>query len=178
MQVRTLFTVGVLAAGVITLSACGGSGSSVSSAAQAKMQREANLYEIDQIERKFHEAGSTHNVNLMMSLWAPGATFNLGGQAYTGKAEIRRFFAQENPVFQAANHWVSDTPSYKIKITLAGDPDKAQLHMECDFIDLKTGEVKAAVVVDHNLQKINGKWLIVTGSGAPGGTGTPAVYSQ
>jgi hypothetical protein len=176
MQVRTLFTVGVLVAGVIALSACGSSGSNASSVARAKMQREATLYEIDQIERKFHEAGSTHNVNLMMSLWAPGSTFNLGGQTYTGKTEIRKFFAQENPVFQAKNHWVSDTPSYKIKITQDGD--KATLHMECDFIDLKTGEVKAAVVVDHNLEKINGKWLIVTGSGAPGGPGTPAVYSQ
>jgi hypothetical protein len=176
MPVRTLFIGGVLLAGVMALSGCGGS-ASASSAANAAIQRKATLYDIDQIERKFHEAGSTHNVSLMMSLWAPGSTFNLGGQTYTGKAEIRRFFEQKNPVFQPENHWVSDTPSFKIKVRLLTG-DTATLHMECDFIDLKTGELKAAVVVDHNLQKINGKWLIVTGSGAPGGSGTPAVFGQ
>ena len=39
--------------------------------------------------------------------------------------------------------------------------------MECDYIDVKTQKVAAVVGVDHNLQKINGKWLIVSGTGAP-----------
>ena len=99
-----------------------------------------------------------------MSLWAPGATFNFGTNTYTGKPEIRKFF-EENAAFQPQNHWVSDTPSFKIKITHSGD--KATLYMECDYIDVKTGKVKAVVGVDHNLQKINGKWLIVNGAGAP-----------
>jgi hypothetical protein len=163
LRVRTLFIGGALAAGVFALSACG-SVASASSAAQAKMQREATLYEIDQIERTFHEAGSTDNVNLMMTLWAPGATFNIGSNTYTGKAQIRRFFEQ-NPAFQAATPWVSDTPSFKIKITQNGD--KATLYMECDYIDVKTQKVMAVVGVNHNLQRINGKWLIVSGSGAP-----------
>jgi uncharacterized protein with ACT and thioredoxin-like domain len=60
---------------------------------------------------------------------------------------------------------VSDTPSFKIKITQNGD--KATLYMECDYIDVKTQKVMAVVGVNHNLQRINGKWLIVSGSGAP-----------
>jgi hypothetical protein len=39
--------------------------------------------------------------------------------------------------------------------------------MQCHYIDVKTGKVMAVVGVDHNLQKIHGRWLIVEGSGAP-----------
>jgi hypothetical protein len=164
MGVRTLLVGGVVAAFVVALSACGG-GSAKDPAAGAKVQREATLYEIDQIERTFHKAGSTHNVNLMMSLWAPGAVFNVGTHTYTGRTQIRNFFAKVNPAFQPKNHWVDDTPSYKIRITVNGD--NATLYMQCHYIDVKTGKVMAVVGVDHNLQKIHGKWLIVEGSGAP-----------
>jgi hypothetical protein len=168
MQMRTAIRMvvvgGVAAACGVTLTACAGE-SATAAGADAKVQREATLYKIDQIERTFHKAGSTHNVNLMMSLWAPGAIFNVGDHTYVGKAQIRRFFATVNPAFQPQNHWVDDTPSYKIRITVNGD--KATLYMQCHYIDVKTGKVMAVVGVDHNLQKINGKWLIVEGSGAP-----------
>jgi len=160
---RTLVVGGVVAAFVVALTACGGE-SAKTAAAEATMQRKAALYQIDQIERTFHKAGSTHDVNLMMSLWAPGATFNIGTQTYTGKAQIRKFFATVQPSFKPQNHWVDDTPAFKMRTTLDGD--KATLYMECDFIDVKTGKVMLVVGVDHNLQKINGKWLIVEGSGA------------
>jgi hypothetical protein len=169
MQLRRLFrirTLGVacaLAALALPLTACG-DGSAAASANEAKNQQEATLYEIDQVEKTFHKAGSERNVNLMMSLWAPGATFNIGTSTYTGKAAIRRFFATQNPAFQPQNHWESDTPSYKIRITVNGS--KATLYFECHYVDVKTGKVAAVVGVDHNLQKINGKWLIVSGSGA------------
>jgi len=166
-KARTLLVASVVTSTVAPLTACGAS--SGSSAAAATIQREATLYQIDQIERTFHEAGATHNVNLMMTLWAPGATFNIGTNTYTGKAEIRKFF-EKNPAFQPENHWVSDTPSYNIKIRQNGD--KATLYMECDYIDVKTKRVTAVVGVDHNLQKINGKWLIVSGAG-----GAPTALS-
>lgn len=163
MRMRTLVVVGVAAAVAVPLTACGGE-SAKTAAAEAKMQREATLYQIDQIERTFHKAGSTHNVNLMMSLWAPGAVFNVGNHTYTGTAQIRKFF-ETNPAFQPQSDWVDDTPSYKIRITVNGD--RATLYMQCHYIDVKTGKVMAVVGVDHNLQKIKGKWLIVEGSGAP-----------
>ena len=167
-QVRTLIAAGCLTAFIVPpLSASGGTSATAAklSAKGATIQREANLYEIDQVERAFHKAGSTHNVNLMMSLWAPGSTFNIGTNTYTGKAQIRRFFATKNPAFQPQNHWESDTPSYKIKVTLSGE-NKATLYFECHYVDVRTGIMRAVVGVDHNLQKINGKWLIVSGSGA------------
>jgi hypothetical protein len=167
LQVRTLLIGCALALAVVPLAACGGSSSASSSGAKA--QKEATLYEIDQVEKAFHRAGSAHDVALMMSLWAPGATFNIGTNTYTGKAQIRKFFATQNPAFRPQNDWESDTPSYKIRITVNGD--KATLYFECHYIDVKTGKVAAVVGVDHNLQKINGKWLIVSGAGAAAALG-------
>ena len=59
-----------------SLTACGGSNGS--SDAQAAEKKQADLYAIDQIEVKWHQASSTKNVDLMMSLWAPDATFTIG----------------------------------------------------------------------------------------------------
>jgi ketosteroid isomerase-like protein len=159
---RTLVAGCVLALVALALAGCGGSGKV--SPAELTVQREANLYEIDQIERTWHKAASTHNVDLMMTLWAPGAVFNIGTQTLTGKAQIRKFFATENAAFQPDHHWESDTPSYKIRATVNGD--KGTLYFECHYVDVKTGKVVSVVGVDHNVQKINGKWLIVDSAGA------------
>ena len=155
-MIRTLLTGSALAMAVV---AAGCGGSSNASTADQTMQKDATLYQIDQIERMFHKAGSTHNVNLMMTLFAPGAVFNLGLETFSGKAQIRKLFATKNAVFQPQNHWESDTPSYKIKTTVTGD--KGTLYFECHYVDVKTGKVKAVVGVDENVQKIDGRWLIV-----------------
>ena len=63
------------------------------------------------------------------------------------------------------NHWESDTPSYKLRATVNGD--KGTLYFECHYIDTTTQEVVAYVGVDHNVQKIDGKWLIVDSVAAP-----------
>jgi ketosteroid isomerase-like protein len=154
---RTLFGLCALGATLAALAAgCGGS--STNSATSATLQREANLYEITRIEARFHEALSKHNLNLMMSLFAPGAVFNVDQQALTGKAQIRHWFATENKAFLPQNHWEADTPSYKMRATVNGD--KGTLYFECHFIDPKTSKVVAVVGVDHDVQKINGTWLI------------------
>jgi SnoaL-like domain len=160
MTRATLRTCALAALVASLLTGCGASARA--SATKARDQRIVDLYEIDQIEKTFHKAGSTHDVDLMMSLWAPGATFNIGTDAYTGKAQIRKFFATKNPAFQPGNHWISDTPTYKIKISVYGD--RATLYMECHYIDVRTRKVMSLVGVDHNLQKINGRWLIVDGA--------------
>ena len=160
---RTFLAGCALAGLVVALAGCGGS--SKYSAAEQQVQKEAAIYQIDQIERNWHEATSTQNVNLMMSLFAPGAVFNIGGETFTGKAQIKRFWETAGP-FEPGHHWQSDTPTYKIKTTVNGD--KGTLYFECDYIDPTSQKVVAVVAVDHNVQKINGKWLIVDSSGAPG----------
>ena len=72
---RTLLVGGALAVIVVSLAACGGS--STSSASEEALQRQADLWAIDQIEKNFHKATSKHDIDLMMSLWAPNATFTV-----------------------------------------------------------------------------------------------------
>jgi ketosteroid isomerase-like protein len=159
---HTLLAGSGLALAVIALAGCGGS--SKNSASDQTIQKEAAYYQIDQIEQTWHRAASHHDVKLMMTLWAPGAVFNVGGKTLSGKAQIRNFFATENAAFMPQHHWESDTPSYKILTTVNGD--KGTLYFECHYVDVKTGKVEAVVGVDHNVQKINGKWLIVDSAGS------------
>jgi len=151
--------------GVVVMLTAGCGGSSKNSAADTAMQREAALYQIDQIEVGFHRAVATHDLNLMMSLFAPGAVFNVDQQALTGKAQIRHWFATENKAFLPQNHWEADTPTYKIRTTVNGD--KGTLYFQCHYIDPKTGKVVAVVGVDHTVQKIDGRWLIVDSVAGP-----------
>ena len=150
---RTLLrgsAVGIL---VVALAACGDSGAS--SASEQTLQRQSDLYEISQIEKTWHKATSTQDVDLMMSLWAPNATFTVGpGQTLTGKEEIRNFWLGA-PVFQPENHWVSETPAYKIRITLSGD--RGTLYFECHYVDPKTAKVVAVTAADEQVARINGR---------------------
>jgi ketosteroid isomerase-like protein len=142
----------------------GAAGASTHSSVDAATQREADLYEIDQIEVKFHRATSKHDLALMMSLWAPGAVFNIDQQTLVGKAQIRHWFATQNGAFMPNHHWESDTPSYKIRVHVDGD--KATMYFECHYIDPKTSMVVALAGVTHTLQKINGQWLITNSAGS------------
>ncbi len=164
-DVRTIgiFLAGsVLTASVLLAAGCGGSSST--SADQQALQHQADINAIDQIEKTWHRAGTTKDVDLMMSVWAPDATFTVGGEPYVGVAQIRKFFENSGP-FQAENHWVSDTPAYKIRITANGD--KGTLYFECHYIDTATGKLANIVAADQDVQKIDGKWLITTSSAAP-----------
>jgi ketosteroid isomerase-like protein len=150
---------GLASALAILVAACGGSAKQ--SAADQELQRKADMFAIDQIEKTWHKASSTHNVDLMMSLWAPDATFTIGTDTYTGTAQIRKFFLQKAASFQPENHWVSETPAFKVRITASGD--KGTLYFECVYVDLKTQKVVSDVAAD---QKIGGKWLIASSASA------------
>jgi ketosteroid isomerase-like protein len=141
-----------------------GGGGAKASTNDAVTQRDADLYQIEQIEVKFHRATSHHDLNLMMSIWAPGAVFNIDQQTLVGKGQIRHWFATENGAFMPSHHWESDTPSYKIRINLNGD--KASMYFECHYVDTKTAMIVAKAGVTHTLQKINGEWLITNSAGS------------
>jgi ketosteroid isomerase-like protein len=149
---------------ILTLALAGCGNSSKQSAADQQLQQHADYYAIDQIEKTWHRAASTKNVDLMMTLWAPDATFNLATETLNGKAQIRNFFATKAAPFQPENDWVSDTPAYKIRITASGD--KGTIYFECDYIDVKTHKVASVAGADQTVQKINGKWLITSSAGA------------
>ena len=100
----------------------------------------------------------------MMSIWAPDATFDIGTETLTGTAEIRDFFVNKAGPFQPGNHWVSDTPAYKVRITVNGD--KGTLYFECHYVDVKTGMVVSVVAADQSVERIDGKWLITSAAAA------------
>ena len=134
------------ALGVVLLSvvlvACGGSGAG-STDDQARLVQD--MWEIDQIEKDFHHATTTKDIDLMMSLYAPNATMTVGpGVTASGLDEIRQFWMENSASFEPENHWLSDHPAYKLEITVNGD--RGTLHFECHYVDVKTGEV----AVDHD----------------------------
>jgi ketosteroid isomerase-like protein len=154
----------VAAAAALVVALQSGGRTATASTADATTQRDADLYQIEQIEVKFHRATSHHDINLMMSLWAPGAVFNIDEETLTGKAEIRHWFLTKNKAFKPADHWESDTPTYKLRIDLNGD--KATMYFECHYIDPKTSTVVATAGVTHTLQKVDGRWLITNSAGS------------
>jgi ketosteroid isomerase-like protein len=158
----------------VALAGCAG-GAGATSSAQAELQRQADLYAIDQIEVNWHKAASTKDLNLMMSLWADNATFTLGGQTYTGKGQIRTFFETKAAPFKSENTWVSDTPAYKIQTTVNGD--KGTLAFECDYIDAATQTVKSVVGANQDVERINGKWVITRSTGTSPILGSPILGS-
>jgi hypothetical protein len=50
-----------------------------------------DFMQIHKIEIAFHEAGSTKNLDLMLSLFTDDATITAGGKTYSGKEQIRGF---------------------------------------------------------------------------------------
>jgi len=160
--VRTISSRGALAVVVILLAACGGSPAE-SASAQA-IQEDADLYRITDIERKWHQATSTHDIDLMMSLWADDATFTVAsGDTLTGKTAIRDFW-MGTKAFHPDTHWVSETPAYKLRATVDGD--KGTLYFECHYVDPVTSMVVAVVGADQQVARINGEWLITNNVGA------------
>jgi hypothetical protein len=121
------------------------------------LEKQADLYQISKIEKTWHRATSRKDLDLMMSIWAPNGTMTIGGATYTGKKAIRDVFAKSGP-FQPDNHWVSDTPAYKIRANVSGN--KATFHFECHYIDVDTGKLALAAGTDLDLRKIGGSWLI------------------
>jgi hypothetical protein len=154
---RTLLIGGVLGVLVVLLAACGGSG--LSSAAQQALQQKADFWEIDQIEKNFHQATTKKDIDLMMGLWSPNATLTIGpGATAAGTKQIRRFWLEKSVAFEPTNHWISDHPAYKVRITVDGD--RGTLHFECHYVDAKTGKVVVPTAADLDVARIRGEWLI------------------
>lgn len=154
---RILVIGGALAAVVVALTAC--SGASNLSAADRAVIRNADLYAIDGIEKNFHKSMSTHDIDLMMSLWAPDATFTVApGQTASGKREIRAYWLRKSKAFRPTTHLISDTPAYKVRATVNGD--RGTLTFECHYIDVNKKNVAVVTAADIEVAKIDGRWLI------------------
>ncbi len=123
------------------------------------LQQKADFWEIDQIERNFHEATTKQNIEQMMSLYAPSATLTAGpGLTAAGTDEIRQFWLEKSVAFAPETEWISDHPAYKVEITVDGD--LGTLHFECHYIGVKTERVALTTTADFDVARIGGRWLI------------------
>jgi ketosteroid isomerase-like protein len=131
----------------------------VTAVQMATLQKQADMYRIDQIEVTWHKAASIKDLDLMMTLWADNATFQIGPHTYVGTDQIRAFWAQAAP-FQTKNLWVDETPAYKARITVSGNT--GTLYFECHFVNVPTKMLVAAVATQLDVARINGRWLITS----------------
>jgi hypothetical protein len=122
-------------------------------------EKSDDFMQLHQIEIAFHEAGSTKNLDLMLSLFADDAVMTAKGTTYTGKDQIKGYW-QAHPAFQPQNQWVGYTPAFRIRYDVDGD--RAHLYFECLWVDKKAGKIAAHTNSDDTLARINGRWLIKT----------------
>ena len=140
----------------VVLAACGGSTNDSSGDQDRRFQ---DMWEIDQIEKDFHHATTTKNIDLMMGLYAPNATMSIGpGVTAAGLDEIRAFWLDKSAPFAAENNWVSDHPAYKLEITVNGD--RGTLHFECHYADVETKAIVSTTTADFDVARIDSTWLI------------------
>jgi hypothetical protein len=127
------------------------------SQAAAEEENAEDFMGIHKIEIIFHEAGTTKNLDLMMSLFTDDATLTSGGKTYRGKEEIKAYWQSAGP-FQPQNQWVAYTPAFRIKYAVEGD--KARLYFECLYVDKPKNNIAAHTNSDDTLTRVEGKWLI------------------
>lgn len=157
-------TVIAIGAGVLVGALAIPGGSSASSASEQEMQRDADSWQINELQQNFHKATSTKDIDLMMSVWAPDATFTFAGSTAVGKEQIREFLLTNSEAFKPDNNWISETPSYKVRITVNGD--RGTLYYECHYVDAETKEVVVTTAASGDVAKIDGRWLITSLAGA------------
>ena len=120
-------------------------------------QNPEDFMQIHMIEITFHEAGTTKNLDLILSLFADDATITAGGKTYSGKDQIRRYWQAAGP-FQPQNQWIAYTPAFRIKYSVQGD--NGRLYFECLYVDKAAGKIAAHTNSNDTLVRINGRWLI------------------
>ena len=116
-----------------------------------------DFMQMHQIEISFHEAGSTKNLDLMLSLFADDAVLTAGGKTYTGKDQVKSYWQAAGP-FQPQNEWIGYTPAFRIRYDVEGD--RAHLYFECLWVDKKAGKIAVHTNSDDTLARVNGRWLI------------------
>jgi ketosteroid isomerase-like protein len=116
-----------------------------------------DFMQIHQIEISFHEAGSTKNLDLMLSLFADDAVLIAGGKTYTGKDQVKSYWQAAGP-FQPQNEWIGYTPAFRIRYDVEGD--HAHLYFECLWVDKKAGKIAVHTNSDDTLVRVNGRWLV------------------
>jgi hypothetical protein len=123
----------------------------------ADEEKAEDFMQLHQVEIAFHEAGSTKNLELMLSLFADDAILIAGGKTYAGKEQVKHYWQAAGP-FQPQNQWVGYTPAFRIRYDVTGD--RAHLHFECLWVDKVARKIAAHTNSDDTLVRVDGRWLI------------------
>jgi ketosteroid isomerase-like protein len=119
----------------------------------------ADVLAVRNVEVTFHTAGSVlpeKSLDLMMSLFADDAVLTdtaHDNKVYTGKAEVRRYWADVSGPFRPEHHWIGYTPAMRIHAEVDGN--KATLYFECLWMDVDTNAVGAHAFTDMKLARIH-----------------------
>lgn len=150
---RTLTTAIVLVLGLSSLALAAGS-----------EENAEDFMQMHMIESAWHQAATTKNVDLIMSLFADDATFLAHGKTIKGEVQLRQFW-QQSDAFQPQSQLVGYTPSFRLKYDLKGDT--GHLYFECLYVDNATKKINSHVGVSADLVRRNGHWLIEDAKAAP-----------
>jgi hypothetical protein len=144
----------ILAGAVLLLA--GLAGCSNGDTAAASVQKASDDYVITQMVTKWHEAVSTKNVDLALSLFTDDAVFIAAGTTHSGKDEIRKFLNTQAAPFKPENHWTSLTHTPNIRHTISGS--RGTLYFECHYFDIATRQLVNSVSGDTKVVRRNGEW--------------------
>ena len=151
----------------LSLALAGLAALSISTMSRAGTEENADEFmQLHKVEIAFHEAASTKNLDLMLSLFADDAvltTIRKGDdgkeqvKTYTGKEQIKNYW-QAHSAFQPQDQWVGYTPAFRIRYSVEGD--RAHLYFECLWMDKTANKIAAHTNADDTLVRVNGQWLI------------------
>jgi hypothetical protein len=147
----------VMVGGTLTLLvALGGCGGSEDSPAASEAKRTADDYQITQMVTKWHEAVSTKNIDLALSLFTDDAVLTAAGTSIAGKEEIGGFLRTQVAPFKPENAWTSLTHTPNIRHTLSGD--RGTLYFECHYFDVGTHQLANSVSGDTRVARRGDEW--------------------
>jgi len=139
-------------------------GTAASAAPQADHGPPADVLAVRNIEVTFQTAGSVlpaKNLDLMMSIFADDAVLTdtaHDNKIYSGKAEVRRYWADISGPFRPEHQWIGYTPAMRMHAQVEGD--KASLYFECLWMDVNSNTVGAHAFTDMKLARVHGHWLV------------------
>lgn len=158
LVLRSALAVGVVSVlvGCATSAPCAGT----AAPARAGAADATDTLALRDVEVTFHDAGSTKDLDRMMSLFADDAVLVVGDKSYVGKDQVRHYFADLAAPFRPENQLIGYTPAQRIRTTVNGDT--ATLYFECLWVDAKGEKPSLHTFSDDTLVRSGGKWIIKT----------------
>lgn len=128
--------------------------------AAASAQKESDDYQITQMVTKWHDAVTTKDVDLALSLFADDAVITAAGKTHSGKDGIRQFISTLAAPFKPENRWTSLTHTPNTRHTITGD--RGTLYFECHYFDIVTRQLVNSVSGDSRVVRVDNRWLFTS----------------